>query len=79
MTHYEIATKLIGPIQPTGDHGEDMDRRLNNLRATSALVEELLRDIKLASESRSNHQASMRAIGLLAQQILDGFEDLIES
>lgn len=66
MNHYEVITKLIGPIQPTGCHGEDA-RRLENLKKTTELIDLLVADVREAALSVGREEASMKAIGKLAE------------
>jgi hypothetical protein len=69
----EIVMKLIGPVQPIGDSGED-ERRLANMKALTGLVDELLGEIRYAARSADREEASMRAIGVHAQQFLEDID-----
>jgi uncharacterized protein YaaR (DUF327 family) len=44
MNHYDIVKKLIGEINPVGEHNED-ERRYDNLIKLMSLVENLIYDI----------------------------------
>lgn len=69
MTLYEIVTKLIGPIQPTGDHGVDQVH-LENLRNMTELVGALLDNVRQAARASNSNEASVRAIGLHAREFV---------
>ena len=69
MDYYEIITKLIGPIQPVGESNED-SKRLENLTATTELIDRLLKDVADASDSKNRYEASMKQIGLQADMYL---------
>lgn len=70
MTPYEIVTKLIGPIQPTGDHGVDT-KHLENMRNMTELVGALLDNVRKAARASNSKEASVRAIGLHARDFVD--------
>lgn len=71
MDFYEIITKLIGPIQPVGESNED-SKRLENLTATTELIDKLLRDVSDASDSKKNrYEASMKQMGAQADMYLN--------
>lgn len=74
MTNYEIITKLIGPIQALGSHGED-EYRLQNLEEAIIVVEQLVSDIAHAANDQVRQEASMKAIGQRAQEFLDELRD----
>jgi hypothetical protein len=65
MDYYEIITKLIGPIQPVGESNED-SKRLDNLTATTDLIDKLLMDVMNASNVKDRYEHSMKQIGLQA-------------
>lgn len=57
---YEVVKKLIGSIQPIGETQTD-NRRLENLKAMTELVDKLLTDIdEIAHRYKNNHQYSMK-------------------
>lgn len=70
MELHEIVMKLVGPVQPTGDHGTD-ETRLTNMRALTALVDRLLFEINAAASSADRYEASMKAIGSHARAFLE--------
>jgi len=74
MTHYEIVTRLIGPIRATGEHGVD-GIRLKNLKTLTDLLERLLQDINHAANDRHRHEASVRAIGICAAEFLEAIHE----
>lgn len=69
MTVYEIAAKLIGPIDPVGEIGEDANR-LRNLEEIATLLDLLLRDLERLSCSAARTEASVSAIGTRAKDVL---------
>lgn len=69
MTHSEIIATLIGPVSPTGDHGEDQTR-LANLRTMSVVLLDLLGDIIEAAKSADRQEASVQAIGYYAKNTI---------
>jgi len=66
---YDVATKLIGPINAVGESNTDQDR-YENLKQTIDTIERLLQDISDASRSSNNYQASMKKIGQKAEKFL---------
>lgn len=77
MDYYAIITKLIGPINATGESQAD-SRRFSNLCRTCDLIEGLMDDIETASGHKNNHQASMKKIGKKARKFLDGLQHNIQ-
>ena len=73
MTHYEIISKVLGPIIPTGQHGVDTDR-LKNLEATIEVVDALILDIAEVAGSSHRHEASIKALGQCAAGFMVGIE-----
>lgn len=71
---YKIVMKLNGPIQPTGEHGVDEDR-FKNLQSLTAVLDDLLYDIRQASRTKRNLQASMKKIGIYAHNFLVNMAD----
>jgi len=74
---YSIVLKLIGPINPVGESHTD-DKRYENLRATSMLVENLVSDIQdVVNANRNAHEASRKKAFLYAKSILEtlGIDD----
>jgi hypothetical protein len=75
MNHYEIITKLIGPIKPVFIAAAGIDR-IMALGVTIDLVETLLKDIREAAEYRDSPSSSnARQIGKKAQEFLDQLKD----
>ncbi len=74
MTHYEIISKLIGPIEPVGDHGVDT-ARLANLDDAIEVVLGLVYSIQHAAAAHVRTQASMKAIGEKARGFLGELHD----
>jgi hypothetical protein len=73
MTHYEIITKLIGSVQPSGDASIDPQRK-ESLLKTIELVDQLLNDIRSAAVSKDRYEASMKEIGYIAHNYLSNLE-----
>lgn len=69
MNIEEIVTRLIGDIQPLGDHNIDQ-QRLQNLKTLTDLVEELLRRIILVAHEANRQEASIRDMGKHAEEFL---------
>lgn len=69
MEMHEIVMKLIGPVQPTGDHGADQ-KRLANMEALTELVDSLLFEIDAATPAANRPEASMKAIGVHAAEFM---------
>lgn len=70
MEVHEIVLRLIGPVQPTGEHNTDQ-QRLENMRALTELTDRLLTEIDAATKSADRPEASMKAIGSHARNFLD--------
>lgn len=71
MELYDVVIKLIGPIYPVGETRED-DRRFENLKTMTALVDKLISDIDIvANANKSRHEASMKRAGVFADKFLD--------
>ena len=65
----EIVMRLIGPVEPTGYHDEDQ-KRLENLRTLTNLIEGLVCKVRVARRSATCHEESVRAIGKFADDFL---------
>ena len=74
MDMKEIVMRLIGPVQPVGDHNVDQDR-LKNLQELTFLTDLLLGEIHKASMNADRHEASMKAIGKHAEEFLANVHD----
>lgn len=70
----EIVMKLVGPVQPSGDSRVD-ELRLANMKALTALVDELIDEIALAAPCATRHEASMKAIGVHARNFLSDLKE----
>ena len=69
MTHLEIVKKLIGEIKPVGESHTD-EKRLENLKQTCDLVNDLVAEIELVSKNKDRHEHSMRVMGEYAYNFL---------
>lgn len=65
----DIVMKLVGPIDAVGSSSVD-DKRLENLKALTELVDRLLFNIRHVSQASTRQEASMKAIGEHAAQFL---------
>ena len=77
MTVYDVVRKLVGPIEPTGDHNVDQER-LSNLIAMGDLIVELMQDIDKTTTSYHRQEASMSKIGREAKHILTDIANFCE-
>lgn len=66
----DVVSKLIGPVLAVGETHED-NKRLENLKTLTALVERLLLTIHEASSAADRQEASMKAIGMHARKFLE--------
>lgn len=73
MTYYEIITKLIGSVQPSGNASIDPQRK-ESLLKTIELVDQLLNDIRSSAVSKDRYEASMKEIGWIAHNYLSNLE-----
>jgi len=69
MNVHEIVTKLIGPIDAVGESQTD-EKRLNNLKQMTALVDLLLGDIGSVRGYKDRQEMSMKLIGKHADAFL---------
>ena len=69
MEMQDIVMKLIGPVQPTGDHGADQ-KRLENMKMLTELTDQLLFEISMAATNENRAEASIKAIGVHARDFL---------
>jgi len=65
-----VVMKLIGPVQPYGDHYADK-QRLANMKELTELTDYLLGEIDQAAASSERQESSMKAIGQHAKEFLD--------
>jgi len=56
---YEVVRKLIGPIYPVGETHTD-DKRFENLKEMTALIEDLVQDLFGLDAERASHQFSVK-------------------
>ena len=73
----EIVMKLIGPVQPYGDHYGDMIR-LRNIKELTELTDYLIGEISQASNSAERPEASMKEIGQHAKEFLTDLRGSLE-
>ena len=69
MDMYQIVKKLIGKIEPIGETSED-DKRFENLKAMTELIEKLLIDIQYVAEEKNRHEYSRSRAGKFATTFL---------
>lgn len=68
---YEVVKKLVGEIEPIGETQTD-DRRFENLKAMTWLIEKLLYDIDdIAFRFKNSHQFSMKRAAEYASDFLN--------
>lgn len=69
----DLVLKVIGPIEPIGKHEVD-ERRLENFKQLTELVDRLIFDIAQIAPNDQRHEASMKAIGKHARDFLNDME-----
>lgn len=74
MTNYDVIKKLTGKIEPVGESHTD-DKRLENLKETVVIVEQLLNDIYQVAKNESRHEHSMKVAGKYAREYLKAWGD----
>lgn len=74
MELYEIVMKLVGPVQPTGEHEVDQIG-LANIKQLTELIDRLLYEINRAEPSADRNEASMKAIGLHAREFIKNIRE----
>lgn len=68
---YKVVKKLIGEIKPIGETNTD-NKRLENLKVMTELVDSLLTDIdEIAYNYKNNHQFSMKRASDFASKFQD--------
>jgi DUF1009 family protein len=72
---YEVAKKLLGPIEPVGETRTD-DERYENLEATIEVVNKLLFDIAQVAVNKDRVEHSMKKAGERAQKFLNEVKEL---
>ena len=74
MEMYDVVRKLVGAIEPVGETTAD-ERRFDNIKELTELVERLLSDInEVAWRYRNNHQYSMKRASRYAQDFIDNLD-----
>ena len=69
MEIYDVVIKLVGPVKPVGETYED-DRRFENLKVLTALVDKLLTDIDTVGMEKSRVEFSRNRAGKYADDFL---------
>lgn len=69
-TVVEVVVKLIGPIEPIGETKED-ERRLENLKTMTEVVDKLLFKIDQVSEYQNRSEHSMSQAGGFAKRFFN--------
>ena len=68
---YDVVKKLIGKIRPVGETNTD-NKRLENLKEMTELVDKLLIDIdKVACQYKDSHEYSVKQASEFAVKFLD--------
>ena len=67
MEVYDVVGKLIGPIEPLGQSHTD-EKRFENLKALTELVDSLLNDICAVGQCKNQHEASLKKAGEVADE-----------
>ena len=70
MDVYEVAKKLLGPIEPVGETNADA-KRYENLEATINLVAKLMSDLSQLTNYAYRPEASMKKAGLKALSFIE--------
>ena len=70
MEVYDVVKKLIGEIEPIGDSSVD-EKRFENLKAMTELVDKLLTDIDGVASYKYRHEYSLKRAGVFANNFLD--------
>lgn len=64
-----IIMKLIGPVEPTGEHDADRER-MYNLKELTKLTDRLLFTISSISVYANSYEESIKSLGVHAQEFL---------
>jgi len=75
---HEIVRKLIGPIGPIGETNED-DRRHENLKAMTLLVDKLIFDISRLTVHKIRVQYSIKRAGEHSYNFLKELRESLEN
>ena len=73
MEIHEIVMKLVGPVAPVGESHTDT-KRFENLKALTEVIDKLMFEVVCVTNSKDNHQASMKKAGQYAQTWLNSWE-----
>ena len=69
LTIYDIVYRVVGKINPVGESHTD-ERRLENLRAMTELVDKLITDIDRVGMLKNDQRYSMKTAGEFADKFL---------
>jgi len=81
MTHetiYEVTSKILGKINPQGESNIDAER-LENLKNTLKLSENLIDDIIEVSKNKERWESSMKVAGLKADKYLLELKEALDN
>jgi len=67
---YAVVTKLIGRVSPVGETNED-ERRFENLKKLTELVDALLMDINDIAINRNRVEYSIKKAGVFANEFME--------
>lgn len=70
MELIDVVRKLVGPIEPVGETHTD-DKRFENLKVMTALVDQLLTDIDYVVAFKQSGAFSMKRAGEYASKFQD--------
>ena len=73
MDIYEVVVKLVGKIEPVGETNED-NRRYENLKVVTALVDKLLSDIDSVAREKNRKEFSINRAAQFADKFLDSID-----
>lgn len=65
MEIYDVVKRLVGEIDPVGETNED-DRRYENLKVMTELVDKMLTDIDYVAQRGGSHMFSVSRAGKYA-------------
>lgn len=67
---HELVKRVVGPIRPVGETNTD-NKRFENLKTMTALVDKLLTDIDKVAEDKDRVEYSMKRAGTFASDFFD--------
>ena len=76
MELYDVVKKLVGSIKPIGETDED-NKRFENLKVMTNLVDKLLFDINCVALRKERHEYSMKKAGEYADTFLKDVKDAV--